>query len=73
MSKTPDYVAELIASMPALELLRVVRMEEAEKLSGLSEDSLERHHSDKIKRLSPRRRGMRVYDALMIARNSDAA
>jgi hypothetical protein len=69
-SEVSGPVADLIKSMPAIELLRVAPMAEAERLSGLSEDSLQRHHSDKIKKLSPRRRGMRVIDALMIANNA---
>ena len=50
------------------ELYRVVDLKEASRLSGLSVDSIKRHHSDKIIDLSPRRRGMRVRDALMLAR-----
>ena len=46
------------------ELYRVVDLKEASRLSGLSVDSIKRHHSDKIIDLSPRRRGMRVRDAL---------
>jgi hypothetical protein len=34
--------------------------------AGLSPDSLRRHHADRIVKLSPRRSGMRVIDALMI-------
>jgi hypothetical protein len=49
------------------ELLRVVDLKEASRLSGLSVDSIKRHHRDKIIDLSPRRRGMRVRDALMLA------
>jgi hypothetical protein len=49
-----------------LELQRIAPLSEAAKLSGLSEDSLKRHHRDKIKQLSPRRLGMRVRDALML-------
>jgi hypothetical protein len=61
-----DPVTDLIKSLPPLELLRVAPMPESERLSGLSEDSLNRHHADKIVQLSPRRRGMRVIHALMI-------
>jgi hypothetical protein len=49
------------------ELHRVVDLKEASRLSGLSVDSIKRHHSDKIIGLSPRRRGMRVRHALMLA------
>ena len=50
------------------ELHRVIDLKEASRLSGLSIDSIKRHHSDKIIELSPRRRGMRVRDVLMLAR-----
>ena len=49
------------------ELHRVVDLKEASRLWGLSVDSIKRHHSNKILDLSPRRRGMRVRDALMLA------
>ena len=62
----------LIRSMPALELLRFAPMDEAARLSSLSPDTLEREHSDKVKKLSKRRNGMRVLDALML-RQSDIA
>jgi hypothetical protein len=58
--------------MPALELLRFAPMDEAARLSSLSPDTLEREHSDKVKKLSKRRNGMRVLDALML-RESDIA
>jgi hypothetical protein len=45
---------------------RFVTLAEASVLSTLSEDSLRRHHRDKIVRLTPRRDGMR--DALMLSR-----
>jgi hypothetical protein len=62
-----DPVNTLLKTIPALELLRFAPMPEAERLSGLSEDTLRRHHSDKIRKLSPRRDGMRVIDALMLS------
>lgn len=51
-----------------IELQRVVDLKEASRLAGMSVDTIKRHHSDKIIDLSPRRRGMRVRDALMLAR-----
>lgn len=48
------------------ELQRIVDLKEAARLSGLSRDTLKRRHIDKIIRLSPRRVGMRVRDALML-------
>jgi hypothetical protein len=50
-----------------VERLRIVTMAEAARLAGLSEDSLRRHYSSKIIKLSPRRDGMRLEDALMLA------
>jgi hypothetical protein len=52
----------------ATELQRIVPLTEAERLSGLSEDTLKRHHGDKIIRLSPRRLGMRVGHALQLTK-----
>ena len=59
-------IARLLAEMTPIELLRIVPMLECERLSSLSSDTLEREHSEKIKHLSKRRKGMRVIDALMI-------
>ena len=50
-----------------VELLRIVKPEEAERLSSLSWDTITREHSDKIVQLSDRRVGMRVGHALMLA------
>lgn len=61
-----DPVAKLIDSLTPLELLRIAPMPEAEHLSSLSADTIEREYSDKIVHLSARRKGLRVLDALMI-------
>jgi hypothetical protein len=53
--------------LSALELARIAPLSEASHLSGLSEDTLRRSHSDKLLKLSERRTGMRVRDALMLA------
>jgi hypothetical protein len=50
-----------------VELQRIVDLKEASRLSGLSVDGIKRHHSDKIIDLSPRRRGMRIADALLLS------
>jgi hypothetical protein len=50
-----------------IELERVVPIAEAERITSLSRDGLQRHHRDKIVRLSPRRVGMRLRDVLAIA------
>ena len=67
-----EHFRALIRSIPPLELLRIAPVDECERLSGLSQDTLAREHSDKIKRLSKRRNGMRVLDALMLS-ESDVA
>jgi hypothetical protein len=61
-----QIVAHLLTLLPPIELLRIVEMEEAERLSSLSADTLVREHSDKIMKLSSRRNGMRVAHALML-------
>jgi len=53
--------------LPLVERLRIISLGEAARLAGISEDGLRRHHPDKLIRLSPRRVGMRVGDALMIS------
>jgi hypothetical protein len=39
----------------------------AEQITGLSEDTLKRRFPDKIRYLSPRRKGMQLADAIGIA------
>ena len=57
---------EGLPPLSPLELHRIAPLGEASHLSGLSQDTLRRHHSDKIKKLSPRRVGMAVGDALTL-------
>jgi hypothetical protein len=52
---------------PELELERIISLREAEALSNLSPDTWLRNHRDKIVKLSPRRHGVRLRDALMLA------
>jgi hypothetical protein len=47
-----------------VEMQRVVSLAEAARLRGVSIDTLKRTQRDKILKLSPRRRGMRLFDAL---------
>jgi hypothetical protein len=54
------------------ELDRIISLQEAEKISNLSVDSWKRIHPDKIIKLSPRRLGIRLRDALMLAREVSA-
>jgi hypothetical protein len=60
--------APAAAELSFIELHRIVDLKEAVRLSGMSLDTLKRRHADKIIQLSPRRRGMRVRDALQLAR-----
>jgi hypothetical protein len=67
MATPADQVIDrLLKMLPPLELLRIAEMPEAARLAGLSGDTLEREHPDKIVRLSRRRKGMRVAHALML-------
>jgi hypothetical protein len=59
-------VAAILERIDPIKLLQVVPMTEAEELSSLSEDTLERKHSDKIIHLSARRKGMRRIHALLL-------
>jgi hypothetical protein len=52
---------------PERELDRIVELPEASRLSSLSVDTIKRRHADKLIKLSPRRIGMRVRDALMLS------
>jgi hypothetical protein len=54
-----------------LEMMRIVSLAEAARLSGLSKQSLRLHHPDKIMRLGKRKDGMRVRDAMMIKQESE--
>jgi hypothetical protein len=67
MATSADQIVDrLLKMLPPLELLRIAEMPEAARLAGLSGDTLEREHPDKIVRLSKRRKGMRVAHALML-------
>jgi hypothetical protein len=50
-----------------LELESVVRMAVAERITSLSADNIRRNYSDLVVKLSPRRDGMKLRDALAIA------
>ena len=53
--------------LSAVEANRIVTPEEAERLSSLSWDTIEREYAQYIIRLSKRRHGIRVRHALMLA------
>jgi hypothetical protein len=51
---------------------QIIPLQEAHKLSGLSPDSWKRNHAEKIIKLSPRRVGIRLRDALMLVDKAEA-
>jgi hypothetical protein len=55
-----------------IELQRIATLAEAAHLAGVSEETLKRHHAEKIIRLSPRRLGMRVGVALKLTEKKSA-
>jgi hypothetical protein len=55
------------------ELDRILSIDEVVALSGLSRDTIRRHYSHLIRRLSPRRLGMRLGDALTIGGGNASA
>jgi hypothetical protein len=61
----------LLASIDPVKLLQIISMPEAERLSGLSHDTLKRRHSSKIIKLSPRRVGMRLIDVLSLGETAN--
>jgi hypothetical protein len=49
---------------PEIELERIVPLKEAARLRGTSVDTLRRRFSHKIIKISPRRDGMKIRDAI---------
>jgi len=64
MSKPTKTNVPGLPKLADIEFYRIVRLAEASRLSGVSEDSLRRNHPDKIIRLGPRAVGMRVGHCL---------
>jgi len=77
--RTLDLLAELLghlATLPhfpelspidlALELNRIVPLDQAARLRGAHQDTLKRNDANRIIKLSPRRQGMRVKHALLL-------
>jgi hypothetical protein len=60
-STRPDFT-----DITPLDRRRVLPLGEVTELTGLSRDSIYRHYGHLIRRLSPRRVGMRLGDALKI-------
>jgi hypothetical protein len=51
----------------------IVPIENVTKITSLSRDTISRRYPHLVKRLSPRRKGMRLSDALAIARGDVTA
>ena len=58
---------------PELELERIITLDQAAELSGISPDGWRRHYPHLIRRLSPRRVGVKLKDALSINQETTAA
>jgi hypothetical protein len=59
-------ILEIPAGLTALDLERIISIPEASKLTSLSDDTIERRFGHFIVQLSPRRRGMKLRNALAI-------
>jgi hypothetical protein len=57
----------------SIEMQRIVSLAEAARLRGVSLDTLRRTQRDKFVKLSPRRLGMRVFDALYALDEGDVS
>jgi hypothetical protein len=51
---------------PEHELLRILPPPQVEEVTSLSWDTIERRYPEKVRKLSPRRKGMTLRDALSI-------
>ena len=69
--RRPDNIDP--STLSELQLNSIVPLAEAVKLSGLSDDSWRRHYAHKFIRLSPRRFGVRLKDALMLDETDPSA
>ncbi len=59
-------MSELLEEFTPLELARIVPLDEAARLRGVSPDTLKREEASKILKIGKRRLGMRLRDALML-------
>jgi hypothetical protein len=66
--RRPDKVVDpaRCSELSVVERKRIISMDQAERLSSLSEDGWREHHPDKVVRLSPKRVGVRLEDALFL-------
>jgi hypothetical protein len=68
-----DVIRSTSELLVGLEGERIISLSEAARLNGTSVDTLKRHHSDKIVRMSDKRVGMRLKHALTLAQPLNAA
>jgi hypothetical protein len=66
----PTLTKKQVPLPPDLELERIIPLSQASKLSGISEDGWRRHYGHLIRRLSTRRIGVKLRDALRIGEAS---
>jgi hypothetical protein len=64
--RQPEIPAEILAR-------RVISLQQASEILGVSPDTLKRAHSDKIIRLGARRIGMRISDVVALGTPTEAA
>jgi hypothetical protein len=62
----PAPTNNYIELSPLLELERIITLEQAAEISGISPDTWRRRYPEKIIRLSPRRVGVKLKHALML-------
>jgi hypothetical protein len=53
----------------SLELEKLITIERASEIVGISDDSFRRHYGHLIRRITPRRIGVRVRDLLTVGRS----
>jgi hypothetical protein len=53
----------------SLELEKLITIERASEIVGISDDSFRRHYGHLIRRITPRRIGVRVRDLLTVVRS----
>jgi len=52
--------------LSAIELMKIIPLDQAAKKRGCSVDTLKRHDADNVIQISPRRLGKRLYRALLL-------
>ena len=68
MTKSSKIAVQELPELTPLELHRIARPPEVERLSGLHWDTIERNYSHLIIKMARRAVGMRVGDALQLSK-----